>query len=362
MKKQLITVLAVFASPSCSSAQPTLDTASGTSFAVGERPRAITTADFNGDGRIDIAVANADSDSVSILLQQEDGAFSRVDYPAGNEPADIADADIDGDGSVDLVVANHETSSVTIIINSGDGSFTEAERSPFNMAARPHLHSVAVADFNDDGFIDIASDSSDSDSISVMFGKSNGFEPSIQANVGEFPYYRLGILPSETGTRVLVPSPRANRVSQLDLSSGLALAVIGDARGAVMARSANLDNDGVADVVAIMGDGVVMWSQVDGRFSKLESTPVAFDDATELATGDLDGDGRDEIIVGLWGSDQIQILSHDGKRLGKIQACFRPAALEIADLNGDQKGEVIAGCWNGSNILIFDGSTILPAS
>ncbi|QUL38511.1 VCBS repeat-containing protein [Erythrobacter sp. JK5] len=353
-----IAVIALVAVPSCTQAEQATHGEKPASIAVGERPRAIIAADFNGDGRIDIAVANADGDSVSILLGDRAGDFARTDFPGGNEPADIAIADFNADGAVDLAVANHETSSVTILLNDGAGSFSPMPGSPYDTGARPHLHSVAVADFNGDGFADIASDSSDTDSIAVLFGNSGGFEPARQVDVGDFPYYRLGVLPSNVGTQVLVPSPRAHLVGKIDPSNKSGLSVVGDAQGAVMARNGNFAGRGPYDATAIMTDGIVIWHRDGEAYERVSKQPVAFDNPTELAVGDLDGDGRDEIVVGLWESDEIHVVSSEGKRLGSIGACFRPAALHIADLDGDGSGEIIAGCWNETKILIF-GSPVL---
>ena len=350
--RRLVFLLAAPAAACSSPSTPA--NAEAVSHAVGERPRAIITADFNGDGLRDIATANADSDNVSVLLAGMDGVFTRADFPAGNEPADIATADFDRDGTPDLAIANHETSAVTILLNDGSGGFTPMPGSPFETDARPHLHSVAVGDFDGDGFADLASDSSETDSIAVLFGREGGFHSARQVDVGEFPYYRLGTLPTETGTRVLVPSPRAHRVSEVDPSRAGSLSVIGPAVGAMMARSGSFSSTGGIDAAAIVTDGVVMWRRTGAGFARITADPVAFDNPTDLAVGDLDGDGRDEIIVSVWESDQITILSPEGERIGSITACFRPAALHIADLDGDKRGEILAGCWNEPKILVFD--------
>lgn len=349
---------AMFTAPGCTKAETVADASSAMTVAVGERPRAIATADFNADGLMDIAAANADSNTVSLLLQNAEGGFSRSDFQAGNEPADIAQADFNRDGRLDLVIANHETSAVTILLNMGDGTFEPMAGSPFDTTARPHLHSVAVADFNSDGFFDIASDSSDTDSIAVLFGRDGEFQPATRVDVGEFPYYRLGTMPTSGNTRVLVPSPRAHRVSSVDPSTPDDLTLVGEATGAVMARTGNFYGNGSSDVTATMSEGVVMWTQGENGFELVEGTPIAFDNATELAVGDIDGDGLDEVIASIWESDEIYIISNTGTLRQTISACFRPAALAAADLDGDGRAEIIAGCWNEPQIMIFNGAAI----
>jgi hypothetical protein len=71
------------------------------STAVGTNPYSIATADLNGDGRLDLVTANYSSNSVSVLLDQGDGTYSRTDYAVSGNPIAVAIADVDGDGLPD---------------------------------------------------------------------------------------------------------------------------------------------------------------------------------------------------------------------------------------------------------------------
>ena len=76
-------------------------------FTTGNTPVAAVAADFNGDGKLDLAVVNETDNTVSILLGKPDSSFAaHVDYPVGNSPVAIVAADFNGDGKVDLAVAN----------------------------------------------------------------------------------------------------------------------------------------------------------------------------------------------------------------------------------------------------------------
>ena len=78
-----------------------------TNFAVGNAPRSVAVGDFNGDGKQDLAVANAISDNVSILLGDGTGNFSApTNFAVGNGPLSVAVGDFNGDGKQDLAVAN----------------------------------------------------------------------------------------------------------------------------------------------------------------------------------------------------------------------------------------------------------------
>src|SRR5262249_45345894 len=85
------------------------------SYATGNGPFGVTTADLNGDGKLDLAVANAYENSLSVLLGNGDGSFrEHVDYGAGQGPVAVGFADLKGDGKLDLVVANNGSNNLSI--------------------------------------------------------------------------------------------------------------------------------------------------------------------------------------------------------------------------------------------------------
>src|ERR1700722_4161577 len=81
---------------------------SGTNYIVGTNPDCGATGDFNSDGKLDLAIGNLSSATVSILLGNGDGTFAaKHDFVTGTDPRSIAVGDFNGDGKLDLVVANH---------------------------------------------------------------------------------------------------------------------------------------------------------------------------------------------------------------------------------------------------------------
>jgi len=99
-----------------------------TSVAVGSNPQGLVTADFDADGKLDLAVANNADDTVSILLGNGTGAFTTKSTPAVGSGANwIAVGDFDGDGILDIAVANVGSTGaggVSILLGNGDGTFT----------------------------------------------------------------------------------------------------------------------------------------------------------------------------------------------------------------------------------------------
>ena len=118
-------------------------------YAVGTQPSAVAIGDFNNDGKPDIAVANASSGTVSILLGNRGGRSAAVSYAAGVTPASLAVSDFNGDGNVDLV-AGGSNNAMQVFFGKGDGTFYTGAATYYG------AYSVALGDFNSDGKTDIA--------------------------------------------------------------------------------------------------------------------------------------------------------------------------------------------------------------
>jgi FG-GAP-like repeat/Bacterial Ig-like domain (group 3)/Putative Ig domain/FG-GAP repeat len=152
---------------------------------------AITVADFNGDGKLDLAVggpslatnsSDYDSGTVTILLGNGDGTFKApvtIASPSGFTVS-IAAADLNGDGKPDLVVSNEENPAVManysgvflVLLGNGDGTFTNGTGA--NSGFQPSATSIAIADFNGDGKPDLAMASEFYDAITIQLGNGDG--------------------------------------------------------------------------------------------------------------------------------------------------------------------------------------------
>jgi hypothetical protein len=136
-------------------------------FATGTKPSSVTTGDFNGDGKLDLATANADGDNVSVLLGNGDGSFQpKKDFMTGSFPLSVTAADFNGDGKLDLASANSgdNTNTLSVLLGNGDGSFQP--KSDFATGSYPI--SVTTGDFNGDGKPDLASANNGNDTLSVL--------------------------------------------------------------------------------------------------------------------------------------------------------------------------------------------------
>jgi len=150
-----------------------------TSFSSGYG--SIIARDLNKDGQVDLAAANY-GDTVNVLLGSGSGTFgSPLGYSAGSQPTSLSSADFNGDGTIDLVTANVDSATVSVMLGDGTGFF----KPPVTAAAGTYPVGVAVGDFNGDGRMDAASVNSGSNNVSVLLNDGTWpalSSPSISVN------------------------------------------------------------------------------------------------------------------------------------------------------------------------------------
>ncbi len=147
----------------------TFSQASGSPITVGNYPSAIVVCDFNGDGKLDLAIANSEDNTVTILLGNGDGTFSQAPgspIAVGNTPQAIAVGDFTGSGKPGLAVLNTLSNNVSILLGNGDGTFIPAPGSPISVGAGPST--LAVGDFNGSGRLGLAVGNTGDHTISIL--------------------------------------------------------------------------------------------------------------------------------------------------------------------------------------------------
>ncbi len=121
-------------------------------YAVGSSLRAVATADFDSDGRPDLAVIDISSDSVTVLRKLVAGVPAVVNsWSTGRVPASLVAADFNADGKPDIVTGNVNDNNISVLLNDGAGGFL-----PGGSFDAPFPNSMTVADLNNDGKRDLA--------------------------------------------------------------------------------------------------------------------------------------------------------------------------------------------------------------
>jgi hypothetical protein len=292
------------------------------------RPNSITVGDFNGDHKLDLAVANFDpccnTGTVSILLGNGDGTFqAAVTYPAGIEPYGTVAADFNGDGKLDLAVTNYGSATVSILLGNGDGTFQPHTNS--DVGSGPSA--IAAADFNHDGKLDLVIANHLANTISVLLGMGNGD-------------FASAVTYTEDGFPESVAIADFNNDGNLDLA---------------------VADSGGLDISILLGNG-------NGTFQTAVNYPIPPNTGTPqtVAVGDFNGDGYPDLAVGIQSSPLVAIYLGNGTGTFQLADTY-PAgscssttcgpSVAVADFNGDGKLDLATV---GIAVLLGKGDGTFP--
>ena len=353
----------------------------------------VAIADVNGDGKPDLLVANrfacsgCATGSVAVLLGNGDGTFQpAVDYDSvGSETESVVVADVNGDGKPDIVLGNGDSGpSVAVLLGNGNGTFQPGLGYETMVGG---TNSIAVADLNGDGKLDVAAlgtcysgpgCTQGDGAIAFLWGIGDGtFETGTQA-------YDSG------GTQaVSIAVADVNRDGKPDLvvanefpgkgqSMGSVGVLLGNGDGtfqpvvdypvrqAFDVIIADVNGDGKPDILAVSAGEcvVVMLGNGDGTFQP----GACYDtggDTVGLAVGDINGDGLPDIVASneIDGTVAVLLGNGDGTFQPAVtQTCSDPRSLALRDLNGDGRIDLVVGSSDGSTyplvgVMLHVGAT-----
>ena len=301
--------------------------APGSPFPAGSGPSAVAVGDFNGDGKPDLAIADYDANRVTVLLGDGTGRFTAAPsspFPAGSQPDSVAVGDFNGDGKPDLAIANYNSNNVTVLLGDGAGGFTAAPGSPFSAGTQPF--SVAVGDFNGDGKPDLAISNVASGNVTVLLGNGTGgftAAPGSPFAVGAYPesvavadFNADGKLDLAVAGVGLYQSTGLNVTVLLGDGAGGFTAAPGGASATGDAPTAlavaDFNEDGLPDLAVInpeTGTVAILLGNGTGGFTSATGSPfTAGAQAVALAAGDFNADGKPDFAVANYGSNNLTVL------------------------------------------------------
>ena len=338
-------------------------------YSAGSMPVSICAADFDKDGDKDLAVANYDDYKVSVLKNNGDATFGApVSYVTGSGPADVAAADVDKDGDQDLVVALEACDSVSVLKNNGDGTFTAAGSYP----VRDMPISLALADFDKDGDKDLAVANYSIDSITVFPNDGTGiFEILDKAAVG----YGSGNGPRSIITADFNSDGYDDIATANEVSNDVSV-LINDGKGTFSDAVAYDAGTSPSGVVAGDLDGdddkdlAVANEDSDDASVLKNNSDATFDAAVgygsgngprSIVTGDIDGDGDRDLVVANEDSDNVSILKNNGDATFDAAVGYGsgngPRSVCLTDLDGDGDLDVATANAESDDVSILLNET-----
>jgi hypothetical protein len=244
-----------------------------TNYSVGSSPGQVVVADFNGDGKLDLAVLNTGDQTISILLGNGDGTFQpATSQPAGGAVTFLAAGDFNGDGKLDLAVAYGSANTVSVLLGNGDGTFQSTVPSDIGFSA----DFVAIADFNNDKKMDLLVSTGNGDtsnptpgSIAILLGNGDGTFQTSKTSVTAILYTAYVAIGDFNGD------------GNLDVAAGEGVGLDCILKGAACLNG---------NVLVFLGNG-------DGTLQAPVKSPVNFAPTYFLAR-DFNGDGKADLAMG----------------------------------------------------------------
>ncbi len=346
-------------------------------FTSGQFSNSVAAGDVNADGKLDLAVANYDSNTVAVHLGNGSGTFGpAINSPAIDGPYDVAFADLNSDTKPDIVVTSignlGNANLVSVLIGNGNGSFA----SPVSYTTGSFPGSLAVADLNADGKPDVVVVNFETNSVSVFLGNGNG---TLQSRVD----YATGNGASSVAARDVNGDAKPDLLVSCYFSNAVSV-LLGNGNGTFQSKIdyatgttpldlavGDLNADGKPDLVlatstkSSSGKVSVLLGNGDGTFQTY-SDYTAGPGLSSIVLEDLNGDGKIDVAATLSGNDlfdHVSVLLGNGNGglesvIGFASSGLFPSSVAASDVNADGKSDLFMVEGYGVTILLNTGPSI----
>jgi hypothetical protein len=320
-----------------------------TNYSVGTNTNTknITTGDFNGDGKIDLALAIVTPSMVSILLNDGTGHFPTANtFTTNSQPYSICSADFNNDNKADIAVANNGSTFKGFSVMLGNGAGSLGAASGYSVGTNPA--EIATADFNNDGKKDIAItdvNAAPSGAVPVYLGNgSGGFTLHTTLSTGSGT---VSVHPTDIICTDVTGDNKVDFVVACEDASNKVYIFAGDGAGGAATPYAyivgsgstynqmglaisDLNGDGKKDIVSANGSAgtvSVLLNNSAGTGSFTSNSYTAGNNSSAVVCADFDNDGDNDIAVVNSSNNQIAILLNNG--LGVFSAASASTAFAV---------------------------------
>jgi len=286
-------------------------------FANSGGPIYLAPADYNNDGRQDMAVADYYSNQFQVLLKNSTGYSASYTYTNCSLPYSTAAADFNMDGKMDFAGAAAGSNGIFVFLGDGTGSFSLSPTSPITASAMPYHVSAGL--INQDLFPDLAFVSGAGNLLHIYYGNGSG------------------------GFTAASGSPYATGTEPRTLSFG------------------NFNNDSYPDIVvcnATSNNINVFTGSASGAFAQAAGSPIATGSyAYQAAVADFNLDGNQDIVVSNGSSNSLSVFSGNGNGSfappTTVMVQTDPQSICTGDFNGDGKNDLAVSYFVSSSVDIY---------